>query len=222
MEYAPNGSLGQALTRRPKSFWNPTGISIIICGIVLVMRYIHSQSLVHCDLKTENVLLNEEGHSLISDFGTCFDEQGEVTPDVPTGTQYYAAPERFSEGDPTNKADVFSFGLILCEILTGRRVFNADFSKSEVMEAITKGRMPAIPDRVLSWMKALIMKCWSLNPTDRPSFDDILTEFAKRNFAIVPDADCETVRKYVRGVQDWEDMRDHAERKSASPSTRNR
>jgi serine/threonine protein kinase len=185
---------------------SPTGIAIIICGIVLGMRFIHSRSFVHRDLKPSNILLNENGHSLIADFGSNLDERMDRTASPDSGTLYYAAPEQFVDGEATNKVDVFSFGLILCEILTGRRVFHEDFSAREIVQAITKGRMPAIPDRVSGSMRTLILKCWSLNPSYRPSFDDILREFEALHFDIAPDANCFDVRSYVLGVLDWEQM----------------
>jgi serine/threonine protein kinase len=208
MEYAPNGSLQQVLSRsmHRKQFWNPTGIATIICGIVLGMRFMHSRSFIHRDLKPSNILLDEKGHSLIADFGSSLNEKADLTPSAESGTLCYAAPEQFVEGQTTNKVDVFSFGLILCEILSGRRVFHGGLSARHIFEAITKGCMPDVPDRVLPSMKALILKCWSLNPSDRPSFDAILAEFERLRFVIVPDADRKAVRAYVRGVRDWEQM----------------
>jgi serine/threonine protein kinase len=218
MEYAANGSLATVfdlvMRRSAPSFWNPTGISIVTCGIVLGMRFIHSRCFVHRDLKPSNILINEHGHTLIADFGCGIDENTDRTISTDGGTVFYAAPEQFVEDQATNKVDVFSFGLILCEILTGRQVFNEDFSIREVIQAITKGHMPPIPTKVLPAIKELISRCWSLNASDRPSFDHILLEFEKAQFRIVPDADCEAVREYVRGVRDWEQMRQYEESKS--------
>jgi serine/threonine protein kinase len=123
------------------SFGNPTGIVIVICGIE-----IHSRSFVYRDLKPSNILLNEKGHSLIADFGSGVDENVDYITSSDGGTVYYAAPEQFVDGQATNKVDIFSFGLILCEILTGRRVFHEDLSVREVVQAITKCHMPDIPN----------------------------------------------------------------------------
>jgi hypothetical protein len=93
-------------------------------------------------------------------------------------------------------------------------VFPDDFSIREVIKAITQGRLSDIPDRALPSMKALVLRCWSLNPADRPLFDEILTELENVKFNIVPDADAETVKLYVCGVCDWEQMRQYEELKS--------
>jgi serine/threonine protein kinase len=212
MEHASVGSLQRVLrlrgTEAVARCWTPTAIAIVICGIVLGMRYIHSRHFVHRDLKPSNILLNESWHTLIADFGSSVDENVEKTTSPDSGTYFYAAPEQFVDGEATNKVDVFSFGLILCEILMGRAVFDEDYSAREIVHAITKGKMPDIPDRVSPAMKELIGRCWSMNPADRPSFDQILGEFEELNFGLVPGADSKTVWEYVRGVRDWEQMRD--------------
>jgi serine/threonine protein kinase len=63
------------------------------------------------------------GHALIGDFGTSRLEVDDATLTTEAGTVHYAAPEMFNEGELTYKADVFSFGLVLYEILVGSAVF---------------------------------------------------------------------------------------------------
>jgi hypothetical protein len=68
---------------------------------------------------------------------------------------------------------------------------------------------PEIPDHVCHPMRDLIIRRWSPNPTDRPSFDDILSMIESNHFAIFPDADPRAVHAYVNGIKDWErDSRD--------------
>jgi serine/threonine protein kinase len=99
MEYASNGSLDRVLSMALQgwkpSFWTPTGIEIVICGIVLGMRFMHSHKFIHQDLKPSNILLNCEGRTLISDFGTSRCKCIDRTPTRDTGTPHYAAPELF-------------------------------------------------------------------------------------------------------------------------------
>jgi serine/threonine protein kinase len=210
MEYASNGSLGQVLKRAKTldipQFWNPTGISIIVCGIVLGLRFVHSRGFIHRDLKPSNILINDKGWALISDFGIARLESSPKTATGDAGTIQYAAPEMFEEGDQTTKIDVFAFGLVLYEILLGRPVFSLSQTPYEIMRHIIGGEMPAIPDRVLPVIKQVIEGCWSLNPNQRPSVDDILHAFRSVNYEIVPGADRDEVSSYVRGVRDWEEM----------------
>jgi serine/threonine protein kinase len=208
MEYAQNGSLDSVLKRvRSRSiprFWDPTGIGIIICGIVLGMRFVHSQGFIHRDLKPLNILINENGEALIADFGTSRSESDDATLTGATGTVHYAAPEMYKDGGITNKVDVFSFGLILYEILVGRAVFRSSKPPLRVMKRVLSGEMPAIPESVGKVMQSLIARCWSLKAEDRPSFDDILNEFLKQRFAVFPGASSEKVFEYARSVHDWE------------------
>jgi serine/threonine protein kinase len=208
MEYAQNGSLESMLrkvaARSIPRFWDPTGIGIIICGIVLGMRFVHSQGFIHRDLKPSNILINERGEALIADFGTSRSEYDNDTFTGDAGTVNYAAPEMYKEEPYTNKVDVFSFGVVLYEILVGRRVFPISEPWLAVMKSVLGGEMPAIPDRVGNVMKSLISRCWSLKAEDRPSFDDILKEFQTEHFAVVPGASAEKVFEYARSVLDWE------------------
>jgi serine/threonine protein kinase len=208
MEWASNGSLSRVmkLVHSPQCpiFWNPTGIAIIICGIVLGMRFMHSRGFIHQDLKPSNILLSEKGRVLISDFGSSRNEYVDITPTA-AGTVQYAAPELFQDLlDPTRKVDVYSFGLILYELLVGRMVFPDDEPQFPIIRKKRSGYIPPIGRDITPAMKILIEKCLQLNADDRPSFDDILATFEKQAFAIVQEADQRTVSAYVLGIRDWE------------------
>jgi serine/threonine protein kinase len=208
MEWASNGSLSRVmkLVHGPQCprFWNPTGISIIICGIVLGMRFMHSRGFIHQDLKPSNILLNEKGRVLISDFGSSRSEYVDITPTA-AGTVQYAAPELFQDVlDPTRKVDVYSFGLILYELLVGRLVFPDDEPQFPIIRKKQAGYIPPIGHDVFPAMKSLIENCLQFNAADRLSFDDILGRFEANDFEIVAGADAHTVSEYVFGIRDWE------------------
>jgi serine/threonine protein kinase len=195
MEYAENGDLENDLTRRRSGHRRPlngTEKGRLICDIVLGMRYVHSRRIVHGDLKPENILLDGNGRALIADFGMSrpLSAQGLATREV--GTQLYAAPEQLGD-DPeyTEKVDVFAFGLILYEII-GQDAF-AEHRFSTV-PGLT------IPDEFGFLMQDLIPRCWSLSPSDRPSFSEIFDGFATCGFAILPGVDANAIRKEVSEV----------------------
>jgi serine/threonine protein kinase len=169
------------------------------------MRFVHAKGFIHRDLKPSNILINSLGHALIGDFGTSRLEVDDATLTTEAGTVRYAAPEMFREGEYTNKADVFSFGLVLYEILVGSAVFPSSEYSLPVMKRILAGEMPEIPAKCGQFMQNLISRCWSLNPGDRPSFDQILEEFQRSNFAIVPGADPDELKSYAWGIIAWED-----------------
>jgi serine/threonine protein kinase len=164
-------------------------------------------------LKPSNILLDDLGYPLIGDFGTSRYESDDATFTGETGTVYYAAPEMFKEVIPTTKVDIFSFGLVLYEILVGSPVFPLSMAARPVMKCILNSDMPKIPSTCGEMMQKLIKRCWSMNPGDRPSFDDIFAEFQANNFDIVPGANAITIRDYARGILAWEARRDSAQRK---------
>jgi serine/threonine protein kinase len=168
------------------------------------MRALHSKGFMHRDLKPSNILINNQGHALIGDFGTSRRESDDHTLTLEAGTVHYAAPEMFREEPYTNKVDVFSFGSILYEIIVGSPVFARDEPPFPVMRQLLAGDMPRVPDLCGEFMQGLINRCWSQNPECRPSFDEILEEFRVRSFAIFPDANGNTLREYVCGVLAWE------------------
>jgi serine/threonine protein kinase len=185
-------------------FWDPTGIGIVICGIVLGMRYVHSKGFIHRDLKPSTILINELGYAMISDFGTTRSEYDDRTWTSDTGSVHYAAPEMYREGEITRKADVFSFGLIAYELLVGRPVFHYSEMPFPIMRKVLNGEMPVIPGCVGKVIQSLITRCWSKRPDDRPSFDDIVDEFEREHFNVFPGAASRKIFEYVRSVLDWE------------------
>jgi abelson tyrosine-protein kinase 1/abelson tyrosine-protein kinase 2 len=208
-EIAQNGSLKDILekvrcgTRFP--FWNPTGKAVLICGIALGMRFVHSKGIIHGDLKPSNILLNARGEAVISDFGSSRFESNDYTLTQGDGTVNYAAPELFDEGvTHTRQVDVYAFGLLMYEILTGTAAFPLSDFPFANMKRILNGQMPSVPDECGSLMQELIRRCWSMDPEQRPRVDEIVRDFRSAQFRIVPGADAVRVRMYVGDIETWE------------------
>jgi serine/threonine protein kinase len=205
MEFSENRSLEFVMKWRSSlRFWNPTGKSMIINGIHLGMRFVHSHGILHRDLKPSNILINELGRAMIGDFGSSRLDSDDATWTIEAGTPHYAAPEQYKEEPRTNKVDIFSFGLILYEIVVGSAVFPRSMYAIPVMNMILKGEMPIIPARCGKFMQGLIPRCWAMCPDNRPSFEDIFMEFQEAHFDVLAEADAFMISEYVAGVLAWE------------------
>ncbi|XP_027366233.1 serine/threonine-protein kinase HT1-like isoform X2 [Abrus precatorius] len=119
-EYLSEGSLRAFLHKlRPNAIPLQKLIPFAL-DIARGMEYIHSQGVIHRDLKPENVLINEDFSLKIADFGiACEEASCDLLADDP-GTFRWMAPEMIKRKAYGRKVDVYSFGLILCEMLTGK------------------------------------------------------------------------------------------------------
>ncbi|KAL3526263.1 hypothetical protein ACH5RR_010919 [Cinchona calisaya] len=138
-EYLPLGSLEyhlHDLTPYMKPLdWNTR--MKIAAGIAKGLDYLHSQAdppVIHRDLKSSNILLDEGFHPKLSDFGLAKFGPTKGKTHVSTrvmGTQGYCAPEYYETGKLTMKSDIYCFGIVLLEIITGRRAMDTTLERGQ-------------------------------------------------------------------------------------------
>lgn len=149
MEYVPGSTLRQALASGP--FPLEDGLAVAL-AIAQGLAYAHERGVVHRDLKTENVLLSPDGRVKIADFGIARrlgEEAGEALTQkgMILGTYRAMSPEQVC-GDPVDaRSDLFSFGILLTELFTGRSPFLADTS-SATAQRILNHRPPPVHEVV--------------------------------------------------------------------------
>jgi serine/threonine protein kinase len=201
MEFVGGGTLKDVLRNKPR-WWTDTRKAINIVQIVLGMEFIHSKKFIHRDLKPTNILLDDDHSVKISDFGSSRMYESEVDVTMTgVGTPLYMAPE-VASGHYDQKVDVYSFGLILYDIVSGTGVFSGDGNKMALHYDMVKGKRPDIPATVLPFTRDLIKKCWSESATERPSFSEIWKMIQEVNFRVVPGVESALVKGFVSAIEE--------------------
>ena len=191
-EFLPHGSLKYNLNKEKKSLadsnWTSTKKYIMLLGIADAMRYLHAHGIIHRDLKPENILVDEDYYPRVCDFGLsrCFSDSltksQNLTMTGEIGTPLYMAPELLRGEDCySTSVDVYAFSILAYEIVTGEEPFSElgeKISPFGFAHKVINGHRPKLSGCVSEKMKNLLMRCWSDNPEDRPSFDDIFGELS--------------------------------------------
>ncbi|KAK8837474.1 hypothetical protein M9Y10_036471 [Tritrichomonas musculus] len=191
-EFLPHGSLKYNLNKEKKSLadsnWTSTKKYIMLLGIADAMRYLHAHGIIHRDLKPENILVDEDYYPRVCDFGLsrCFSDSltksQNLTMTGEIGTPLYMAPELLRGEDCySTSVDVYAFSILAYEIVTGEEPFSElgeKISPFGFAHKVINGHRPKLSGCVSEKMKNLLMRCWSENPEDRPSFDDIFSELS--------------------------------------------
>ncbi len=131
----------------------------------------HAQSVVHRDLKPANVLVDNAGHAYVTDFGVArsMHSSGLTKAGHIVGTLDYLAPEQARGGEVDGRADIYSLGLMMFEMLTGERAFRGE-SPEEILAARSVGRPRRCADlgvTVPVWLQRIIDRCLASDPKDR-------------------------------------------------------
>jgi TolB-like protein/Tfp pilus assembly protein PilF/tRNA A-37 threonylcarbamoyl transferase component Bud32 len=171
MKYATGGSLRAAAPTLRK---NPRGCVQLMAKVARAIDYAHGKGILHRDLQPGNILLDENGEPMVSDFGLAkwLDQSSDLTRTLETlGTPGYIAPEQAESraGDLTSAADVYSLGAILFYLLTGR----PPFVGSNVLHVIHQAAVATAP-RLCSLVPSLdrdletiVARCLESDPNAR-------------------------------------------------------
>ncbi|KAJ6411748.1 hypothetical protein OIU84_008347 [Salix udensis] len=173
-EYLAGGSLRKFLHQQEPHSVPLNLVLKLALDIAHGMQYLHSQGILHRDLKSENLLLGEDMSVKVADFGiSCLESQCGSAKGF-TGTYRWMAPEMIKEKHHTKKVDVYSFGIVLWELLTAMIPFDNMTPEQAAFAVCQKNARPPLPPKCPLAYSHLINRCWSSNPDKRPHFDEIV------------------------------------------------
>ncbi|XP_071087310.1 uncharacterized protein [Haliotis cracherodii] len=191
LEYMSKGNLFALLHNPNRESLDHAEYYQIARDIAAGMVYLHNHrpSVLHLDLKSMNVLIGTGDRAKIADFGFSklkheADQNAAKASKVKEqiqGSPAWMAPELLQAGEVTLKADVYSFGLILWEMLT-RKIPYEGSSMFQILEKVRLNKRPEIPSECPVELAGFISRCWDNNPARRPVFKEVLSTLESLSF----------------------------------------
>ena len=211
LEYVDGGSLGQKIAGRRLDFAASLSYAIQFCDGMINAKYVEldgkEKGIVHRDIKPKNIMLTKEDVLKITDFGLV-KALGAPTAETPMGTPEYMSPEQFHTMDVDTRSDIYSFGVVLYEMLTGRLPFwTGDEERRWVFceehhRETNPLRSRYIDPSIPRELDEIVVKCLEKKINDRyQSFKELreeLINIGKIHFREIPEMPKENASKSTR------------------------
>jgi serine/threonine protein kinase len=199
--YSAAGSLEDVLERvrlnNAPDFWNDCGKLRMIVSLVSGLHYLHRRGIVHRELKPADLIVEDDGSIRICGYATSVLEERRFIRASQVGGPSYMAPEIYDDEpqgaklrDP--KTDVFSFGLIVFEIVCGHKVFPSTLSAAVIMRRAMSARAAdraVIPASVGPVVRDLILRSWIPTAQKRLTFEELWKRMRDAEFKLFPSAE---------------------------------
>ena len=168
MEYIDGDDLSMLL-RRIGRLPSDKGVEISR-EICMGLAAIHKAGILHRDLKPANIIINSKGEARITDFGIAGIEAEVQGTESRVGTPAYMSPEQIDGKEVTQRSDIYSLGLLLYEIFTGKQAFEGDSAQElQIKQALTSPKNPSeIVSGIDPLVENVIKRCLEKDPRQRP------------------------------------------------------
>ncbi|KAL5100851.1 hypothetical protein RYX36_005178 [Vicia faba] len=190
-EYMVNGSLRNAFEKNGRNVDKRKRLMIAM-DVAFGMEYLHGKNIVHFDLKSDNLLVNlRDPHRPIckvGDLGLSKVKCQTLISGGVRGTLPWMAPELLNGSSSlvSEKVDVFSFGIVMWELLTGEEPY-ADLHYGAIIGGIVSNTLrPLVPESCDPEWRVVMERCWASEPSERPSFTEIANDLRSMAAKISP------------------------------------
>ncbi|CAH2224729.1 mitogen-activated kinase kinase kinase 12 isoform X1 [Pelobates cultripes] len=199
MEFCAQGQLYEVLRAGRKV--TPSLLVDWSMGIAGGMNYLHLHKIIHRDLKSPNMLITYDDLVKISDFGTSKELSDKSTKMSFAGTVAWMAPEVIRNEPVSEKVDIWSFGVVLWELLTGEIPYK-DVDSSAIIWGVGSNSLHLpVPSSCPDGFKLLLRQCWNSKPRNRPSFRQILLHLDIASADVLSTAQ----ETYFKSQVEWRD-----------------
>ncbi len=183
----------------------------------------HRHHVIHRDIKPQNIMISTDGQVKVTDFGIARAASSETISSEVMGSVHYISPEQARNGFVDGRSDIYSLGIVMYEMVTGRVPFDGDSTVAIAVSHLQDEMVPPsayIPELPVS-IEGIIMKCTQKSPDRRyQSMAELITDLKKslispdENFVIIPTLD-DAQKTIMVGADDVEEIRHQA--KAAEP-----
>jgi len=168
---------GRDLREALSAGWRPTPLqaAVLVRRVADALAYAHARGVVHCDIKPANIFLTRKDKPTVLDFGIARVAHGagggaQALDGLIAGSPHFLAPEQLTGGLIDGRTDVYALGVVLFELLTGRKAFDGE-SLEQITEAVLHGPTPQAHElnpEVPPKLSALVAHAMARDPAERP------------------------------------------------------
>ncbi|KIO30930.1 hypothetical protein M407DRAFT_68688, partial [Tulasnella calospora MUT 4182] len=176
--FMENGNLAHYLETNPH-----TGRSSFLLETADAVAYLHSQGIVHGNIKARNILVSASRHALLCDIGlTKWVSSVTASASEGLGTARWQSPELLRGGSRCSASDTYAFGITIAEVLTGKIPFAqlSGWTEAAIINAVLSGKRPvleascSLTGESYEHMWDIAIRCWVKDPNSRPPMAEVL------------------------------------------------